>query len=86
MTRPVMHDPDDGACRCHHCCQARALEEQSARERAALDRETAALIAQAEAEYQLRLPMAPLPHCAGQPRTLARAHARHLLPSASEPS
>ena len=41
-----------------------------------LEAERLAAIEQAEREYQMRLPMAPLPHCAGQPRSLARASAR----------
>jgi hypothetical protein len=39
---------------------------------AGLEQERLATIARAEREYQLRLPMAPIPHCAGQPRSLAR--------------
>lgn len=72
MTLPIIHDAGDAACRCHGCCHARYAAKGEAERQAELERERLAVIARAEREYQLRLPMAPIPHCAGQPRSLAR--------------
>ncbi len=80
MTLPIIHNADDAACRCHGCCQARHAATVEAEWQAELERERLATIARAEHEYQLRLPMAPIPHCAGQPRSLARDLVRAARP------
>ena len=70
MPLPVIHDPADAACRCHGCCQERVrdvAEELAMAERiASCEREQASALRDA----QLRLPVFPLPHCAGQTSTL----------------
>lgn len=63
------HDPDAAVCSCFACTEARyhaavaAHEEEDRRFRARL-------AAEADQAQQLRLPITPLPHCAGQPSHL----------------
>lgn len=77
---PIVHNPADSGCACHLCRENRWREEQEQLLADRLARENSATIARAEREYQLRLPMAPLPHCAGQPRSLARDFVRACRP------
>lgn len=63
------HDSRDPACGCSTCIENRWREDQEELHAQRLLEENQAR----NRERQLRLPMSPLPHCAGQPTNIDRA-------------